>query len=135
VLDLGDSRPADDDPADQAGRSFHASVRGPVGEIAQVRLNGVDCGAAWAPPYRLDLTAAARTGPNDLEITVRNTAANALAADEHILRLAADSEARYGLRFQMQDLDRALATVRSGLLSVPRIVTRPRSGDPTPPSA
>jgi hypothetical protein len=92
-----------------------------VGEIAQVRLNGVACGIAWAPPYRLDLSAAARGGRNDIEITVCNTAANALAADAHIVRLTADSRARYGPRFRMQELDRAMATVRSGLLRVPTI--------------
>ena len=93
-----------------------------MGEIAEVRLNGVDCGIAWAPPYRLDISAAARSGRNNIEITVRNTAANALAADEQIAELAAESEARYGRRFRMQELDRAMATVRSGLLSVPTIV-------------
>jgi hypothetical protein len=45
-----------------------------------------------------------------------------LAADQHIVELAARSEARYGRRFRMQDLDRAMASVRSGLLSVPTIV-------------
>jgi len=53
---------------------------------------------------------------------VYNTAANALTADEHIKRLAAESEARYGRRFRMQDLDQAMATVRSGLLQVPTLV-------------
>jgi hypothetical protein len=139
VLDLGDSRPTGTDRTGQLGRSFQASVGGPVGEIAQVRLNGVDCGIAWAPPYRLDVSAAARRGRNDIEVTVSNTAANALAADEHITRLAADSEARYGLRFRMQQLDRATATVRSGLFAVPMIgmsaVTAPQPGSPTPPAA
>ena len=37
-------------------------------------------------------------------------------------RLAAESEARYGRRFRMQDLDKAMATVRSGLLQVPTLV-------------
>jgi hypothetical protein len=90
-----------------------------VGEVAQVRVNGVHCGLVWAPPYRLDVTAALHPGTNRLEVTVANTAANALAVDEHILRLAADSEARYGRRFRMQELDRAMDTVRSGLLQVP----------------
>lgn len=139
LLDFGDSPPAEADPGGRAGRSFRASVRAPVGEIAQVRLNGVACGMAWAPPYRLELSAAARNGRNDLEITVYNTAANALAADEQIVRLTADSEARYGLRFRMQELDRAMATVRSGLLCVPMIgvsaVTGSRPGGPTPPPA
>ena len=53
---------------------------------------------------------------------MRGAAANALAADEQITRLAAESEARYGRRFRMQDLDRAMASVRSGLLCVPTIV-------------
>jgi hypothetical protein len=110
-----------------------------VGEIAQVRLNGVDCGIVWAPPYRLDLSAAARNGRNDIEITVYNTAANALAADEHIARLTAGSEARYGLRFRMQELDQAMATVRSGLLRVPTIgvsaITRSQRSSSTPPPA
>ena len=37
-----------------------------------------------------------------------------------ISRLAAESEARYGRRFRMQDLDKAMDTVRSGLLAVAR---------------
>jgi hypothetical protein len=87
-----------------------------------VRVNQVDCGLAWAPPYRVEITHALRSGANEIEITVYNTAANALAADEHILRLVAESEARYGRRFRMQDLDKAMATVRSGLLQVPALV-------------
>ena len=139
MVDFGDSRATGTDRGQHLGRSFRASVRGPIGEIAQVRLNGVPCGIAWAPPYRLDLTAAARAGRNDIEITVCNTAGNALAADEHIARLTADSEARYGLRFRMQELDRAMATVRSGLLAVPMIgvsaVIGPQSESSTPPPA
>jgi hypothetical protein len=87
-----------------------------------VRVNGVDCGLVWAPPYRVDISEALRGGSNTIEIVVYNTAANALAADEHIARLAAESEARYGRRFRMQDLDNAMATVRSGLLQVPTLV-------------
>ncbi|HEY7271965.1 MAG TPA: glycosyl hydrolase [Actinoplanes sp.] len=136
LVDLGESRIVGTDRTGQLGRSYRAAVAGPVGEIAQVRLNGVPCGIAWAPPYRLDLSAAAGAGRNDIEITVFNTAANALAADDDIARLAADSEARYGLRFRMQQLERAMTTVRSGLLAVPRVgVTRPRSGSPTPDAA
>jgi hypothetical protein len=83
--------------------------------------------AAWAgtPPYRVEITDALRSGANEIEIIVHNTAANALAADEHIRQLAAESEARYGRRFRMQDLDRALESVRSGLLRVPTIVWAP----------
>jgi hypothetical protein len=93
-----------------------------VGEVAQVRVNGIDCRLAWTPPYRVEISDALRSGANKIEIIVYNTAANALAADEHIRRLAAESEARHGRRFQMQDLDQATASVRSGLLRVPTIV-------------
>jgi hypothetical protein len=90
--------------------------------VAQVRVNQIDCGLAWAPPYRVEIGDALRSGANQIEIIVYNTAANALAADAHITRLAAQSEARYGRRFRMQDLDRAMATVRSGMLQVPTLV-------------
>ena len=49
------------------------------------------------------------------------------------VRLAAESEARYGRRFRMQDLDQAMATVRSGLLAVPALVER--RGEPQSASA
>jgi hypothetical protein len=78
------------------GPSYRVAVRGPVGEVAQVRVNGIDCGLAWAPPYRVEISDALRSGANEIETIVYNTAANALAADEHITRLAAESEARYG---------------------------------------
>jgi alpha-L-rhamnosidase len=107
---------------DLVGPSYRVAVRGPVGEVAQVRVNGIDCGLAWAPPYRVEITDALRSGTNKIEIIVYNTAANALAADQHITRLAEESEARYGRRFRMQDLDRAMESVRSGLLRVPTIV-------------
>jgi hypothetical protein len=110
---------------DLVSPSYRVAVRGPVGEIAQVRVNGIDCGLAWAPPYRVEISDALRSGANKIEIIVYNTAANALAADEHITRLAAESEARYGRRFRMQDLDRAMESVRSGLLRIP---TRVLSG-------
>jgi hypothetical protein len=68
------------------------------------------------------VTDALRGGTNDVEIIVYNTAANALAADEYIIWLAAESEARYGRRFRMQDLDQAMATTRSGLLQIPAFI-------------
>jgi hypothetical protein len=109
---------------DLVGPSYRVAVRGPVGEVAQVTVNGIDCGLAWAPPYQVEITDALRSGGNEIKITVYNTAANALAADEHIARLVAESEARYGRRLQMQDLDQAMATVRSGLLQIPTLVLR-----------
>ena len=125
VLDLGDSRDlsaAETEREGLVGASFRARLASPVGEVAEITVNGVDCGALWAPPYRLDVSTAVRAGPNEIAITVYNTGANALAAaDEDIRRLAARSEQQYGRRFRMQDLDRAISTVRSGLLQPPSI--------------
>lgn len=122
VLDLGSAEVRDDAElvhVGMVGPSYRAAARPPVGEVATARVNGVDCGLVWAPPYRFDVTAAVCAGENLLELEVTNTAANALAADEHIGPLAAASEERYGRRFRMQQLDRAMDTVRSGLLAVP----------------
>ena len=123
-IDFGDWEVSEADAAEHGmvGPSYRVAVRGPVGEVAQVRVNQIDCGLAWAPPYRVEITDALVSGTNSIEIIVYNTAANALAADEHIVRLAAESEARYGRRFRMQDLDKAMDTVRSGLLQVPTLV-------------
>jgi alpha-L-rhamnosidase len=125
-IDFGDCEVLDGGATehDLVGPSYRVAVRGPVGEVAQVRVNGTDCGLAWAPPYRVQITDALRSGTNKIEIIVYNTAANALAADRHITRLAAESEARYGRRFRMQDLDRAMESVQSGLLRIPTIVLR-----------
>jgi hypothetical protein len=125
AIEFGECEELHDDGSaaqDLVGPSYRVAVRPPVGEIAAVRVNGIDCGFAWAPPYRVDISDALRSGTNEIEVTVYNTAANAVAADEHIMRLAAESEARYGRRFRMQDLDQAMATVRSGLLQVPALV-------------
>jgi hypothetical protein len=123
-IDFGDCEVRDTGATehDLVGPSYRVAVRGPVGEVAHVRVNDIDCGLAWAPPYRVEIANALRTGANKVEIIVYNTAANALAADREIARLAAESEARYGRRFRMQDLDRAMESVRSGLLRVPTIV-------------
>ena len=54
---------------------------GDVKDIAQVKLNGIDCGIAWTYPYKIDITKAIKKGNNHLEIEVTNTWANRLAGD------------------------------------------------------
>ncbi len=128
-IDLGDCEVLDGSAVEHGllGPSYRVAVRGPVGEIAKVRVNDVDCGLAWAPPYRVEITDALRSATK-IEIIVYNTAANTLAADEHIKQLAVESEARYGRRFRMQDLDRAMESVRSGLLRAPMLVVSDKYG-------
>ncbi len=54
---------------------------GEVHEEAVVKLNGVDLGVVWTKPARVDISAAARMGENDLEITVVNLWPNRLIGD------------------------------------------------------
>jgi hypothetical protein len=55
---------------------------GAVHEIAEVRLNDQDLGILWKPPFRVELTGAARPGTNLLEVRVTNLWPNRLIGDE-----------------------------------------------------
>lgn len=55
---------------------------GEVGVIARVTINGKDCGIAWKPPYRVNISHAIQEGRNELTIEVANTWANRLIGDE-----------------------------------------------------
>jgi hypothetical protein len=52
--------------------------------MAQVRLNGKDLGLLWKPPFRVDITSAARHGENKLEVLVTNQWVNRLIGDEQL---------------------------------------------------
>ena len=54
---------------------------GRVEVIAGVKLNGKECGIAWTPPYRVDISEALQSGENQLEIRVANTWLNRLMGD------------------------------------------------------
>lgn len=79
---------------------------GRVETIAEIRLNGKYLGILWKPPYRVDITDAARTGINDLEISVTNVWVNRLIGDEQL-----PPENEYGAPWdfgQMSDVIRKL---------------------------
>ncbi|MEV6892185.1 glycosyl hydrolase [Kribbella sp. NPDC051137] len=123
LLDLGPGTPVPPDAEPYVpGNSYRALITPPVGVAADIYLNGVHCATLWAPPYQVDLTAAARPGANDLRIVVHNTAANALSADQHLLDVAAESAVTYGRRFDLQHVEHATEYLNSGLLAVPRIL-------------
>ena len=68
-------------PAQRASGAALILDLGKVNDLATVRVNGQDLGTLWHPPYRLDITAAAKPGANTLEVDVVNTWNNRLAGD------------------------------------------------------
>lgn len=123
LLDFGTSAPETLEGAERAGvrgKSFRAQVVPPINVAAEVRINGRSAGLLWHPPYRLELINLVK-GENSLEITVYNTAANALGEDLSVMSAVEASREFFGRRFTMQDLQHADATVISGILSVPRL--------------
>ncbi|WP_432329561.1 glycosyl hydrolase [Mucilaginibacter sp. P25] len=54
---------------------------GNVSNLAEVYLNGINCGTAWTFPYRVDISKAIKLGENKLVIKVTNTWANRLMGD------------------------------------------------------
>jgi hypothetical protein len=54
---------------------------GELWAVAEVTLNGRPAGVAWKEPFEVDLTAAARPGPNELLVRVANNWMNRLAGD------------------------------------------------------
>ena len=66
-----------------AGRELWLDL-GRVKNLAQLSLNGQDLGVLWKPPFRVELTAAARPGPNTLLVRVSNLWPNRLIGDEQL---------------------------------------------------
>jgi hypothetical protein len=102
------------------GPGIHAYYDPPVREAALVFINGQAAGALWHPPYRLDVTRFLHPGVNRVEIHVFNTALNAWSALPP--RDYGPLIAKYGDRFQMQDLNQ-VKPISSGLLGDVRLVT------------
>ncbi|HYH32431.1 MAG TPA: glycosyl hydrolase [Pseudonocardia sp.] len=124
VLDLGPVRADAEDTLGAPGlrgASFRAQVAAPVGEVAQVLVNGTDCGWAWAPPYTVDVTDGLRAGENTVAVRVLNTGLGALRANTAIAEAVDAVTAADGKRFTMQDLERAERPTTSGLRTVPSL--------------
>ena len=50
--------------------------------FAEVSLNGKSFGVLWKPPFRVNITGAARSGTNSLQVKVTNLWPNRLIGDE-----------------------------------------------------
>jgi hypothetical protein len=57
---------------------------GKVANIAEVIVNGINCGVAWTAPYSVEITKAIRAGKNEVVIEVSNTWANRLIRDRKL---------------------------------------------------
>jgi hypothetical protein len=57
---------------------------GAVKNFAEVSLNGQDFGVLWKPPFRVNVTAAAKPGANKLVVKVTNLWPNRLIGDEQL---------------------------------------------------
>lgn len=57
---------------------------GEFSSIAEVKINGINCGTLWTAPHRLDISKAIKKGENKIEIEVTNTWANRLIGDSKL---------------------------------------------------
>ena len=71
--------------ADQitSGRELWLNL-GAVKNFAEVSVNGHDLGTLWKPPFRVNITALAKPGDNDLEVKVTNLWPNRIIGDEQL---------------------------------------------------
>ncbi len=102
------------------GPGMRAYYDAPIREAALIEINGKIAGALWHPPYILDVTKYVKPGQNKIEIHVYNTALNAWSAQPP--HNYAPLIAKYGDRFQMQDLDK-VKPISSGLLGSIHLVS------------
>ncbi|MGM8360937.1 glycosyl hydrolase [Flavobacterium sp. ARAG 55.4] len=57
---------------------------GSIANLAEVNVNGIDCGTIWTFPYRTNISKALKKGKNIITIKVTNTWANRLIGDQKL---------------------------------------------------
>jgi hypothetical protein len=108
------------DPRPPGSNGVRALLEPPLREAAIVKVNGKTVGSLWHPPYRIDISGALNAGANSIEVQVANTAINRMAGDPP--RDFTALYAKYGKRFEMQDIDN-LAPLPSGMLGPVKLVS------------
>jgi hypothetical protein len=88
---------------------------GNVRELAEVKLNGLSCGITWAPPFRVDISRALKSGTNQLEIEVVNFWPNRIIGDQSL------PEAQRFTKTNVRKLTAHTALMPSGLLGPVRL--------------
>ncbi len=118
LLDFGEGVPTIDNRPPHAP-GIRALLDPPIREAAIVLINGQRVASLWHPPYRIDITSFLKSGENRIEVSVYNTAINEMAGQPP--RDYTALNARYGKRFDMQDMDH-LQPVPSGLMGPIRLL-------------
>jgi hypothetical protein len=121
VLSFGEGTalPIPPDGGRRAGPGMQTFYDAPVREAAVVYVNGRRAGSVWAPPYQVDISGLLKQGSNQLRIDVANLAVNYMAG--HSLPDYKALNAKYGVRFEPQDMDK-LRAEPSGLLGVVKLL-------------
>jgi hypothetical protein len=57
---------------------------GEISNIAEISINGKDCGTLWTFPFKTDISKALQKGKNTIEIKITNTWANRLIGDQKL---------------------------------------------------
>jgi len=57
---------------------------GEFSSIAEVKINGINCGTLWTAPHRLEISKAIKKGENQITIEVTNTWPNRLIGDNKL---------------------------------------------------
>ncbi len=119
LLNFGEGKPTVEPAASEAHPGMHAELDAPVRDAAVVYVNGKVAGSLWHPPYEIDITSLVRSGRNDLEVRVANTAINKMAGEaQPDYRLLWE---RYGQRFTPQDMEN-LVPLPSGILGPVKLI-------------
>jgi hypothetical protein len=90
---------------------------GDVRELAEVKVNGKNCGIVWCPPWRVDVTDAVKPGVNKLEVDVVNFWPNRIIGDASL------PEAQRMTRTNIRKLTAQTPLMPSGLLGPVRLLS------------